>query len=83
MVTPNDLFNIATGAVYKDFITSDDGYFVLHSQDNWDYEILHSEVSTPQKLVTWISHLLEKNWVEKEHVQGLVYLAQRVHGHKV
>ena len=39
------------------------------------YEILKSRIDTPMKLVWWIHHLSEKNWVTTGTIRALIYHA--------
>lgn len=43
-----------------------------------EYEIEHDRMNTPEKVLGWIVHLAEKNWVTVEHIDCLIASAQRI-----
>lgn len=67
--------------IWEDLST---GHYVLTdpNMDGFEYDIQFSRCNTPEKLVSWIHHLLEKNWVTKDHISRLIYLASERNGFK-
>jgi hypothetical protein len=50
---------------------------VLNEEAESWYEIVTSRCNTGAKLVEWVGHLLEKEWVTKDHIEQLINLVTK------
>ena len=53
----------------------DDGYLVLNIK--YPYEIKLSRIDSKLKLLAWIGHLIEKNWVSRDVIYYLIITWER------
>lgn len=60
-------------------ICSEDEYSItLRPEDGgFGYCIPWGRIDTPVKILGWIDHLLEKNWVTKDHIDYLITRATK------
>lgn len=56
--------------VWEEKVYISDGYLVLNIR--FPYEIELTRIDTEKKLLGWIVHLLEKNWVSREMLLRMV-----------
>ena len=50
-----------------------DGFIIL----NGDYDIAIDRTDSHSKIISWVMHLSEKNWVTKEMIASFISLACR------
>lgn len=55
------------------FVYFEDGYIVINV--HYEYNIAIERINTPEKLLFWVYHLSEKNWVTKQIIRDVVKLA--------
>lgn len=55
-------------------VTVDGAYFIINrfENDDMEYEVPISECDTAEKLVNWIFHLTEKQWMTREIMREFV-----------
>jgi len=47
------------------------------------YHIAISRITTKEKLLAWIDHLLEKNWITTDHLQQVIEISTKYHGYNL
>ena len=67
-------------------IRVEEGYIVFDNiphasvPDDFEYAISLQSCSTPERILTWASHLSSKRWVSKRMRRSFVAIACREHG---
>ncbi len=61
----------------------EDGDLFLKLPNGADYWITGDRINTAEKLLGWIMHLSEKNWITPKAIRELIETAARHHGVKV
>ncbi len=55
------------------------GYIDVNQPDaSLPYSIEERECATQERLIFWVSHLVEKRWFTKEHVRQFIIIAKQV-----
>lgn len=57
-----------------------DGDVILSGYGSEGYPIRAGRLDSPEKLVEWIMHLSEKNWVTKHHLADLAKAYAKING---
>lgn len=54
-------------------VTVKDKHIIIKDPEpqGWNYDILISDCNTPEKILSWVMHLSEKNWVTKDIIRQL------------
>ncbi|ORM96265.1 hypothetical protein [Pantoea septica] len=51
--------------------------------NGWDYDVAISDCNTHEKILSWVMHLSEKNWVTKDIIRQFIRVSAHASGLKV